>query len=274
VSRYKLREVTFLYFFRNARQFAHTQQRFSISATKCGDCLAKCLQDETCKTCLEKLTELDTRDQAASYRTIVSYESEALKDFSFCVFQKHNVFQCQATIPTIPKVEPLSKWKGREMTEEIARSLLIGHLDDEKAPEVSIAIDTSDGSITQSILPDEMACLPFEGLHKAGHLLEGSMWSQRCIVSFQRNRLSVRAWALSSHTLLMLIHPVVTNSLHKIRQVIREFMVSVMVYCTLKILTHSLVSFRSFMKPPKVETCGMTRYFEYRPWMVEIFGAR
>jgi hypothetical protein len=98
----------------------------------------KCLQDETCKTCLEKLTELDTRDQAASYRTIVSYESEALKDFSFCVFQKHNVFQCKATIPTIPKIKPISEWRGEKVTEEVARSLLIGHLDDEKAVMVSL----------------------------------------------------------------------------------------------------------------------------------------
>jgi hypothetical protein len=44
------------------------------------------------------LTELDTQDQAASYWTIVLYKSEALQDFSFCVFQKHNVYQCQATI--------------------------------------------------------------------------------------------------------------------------------------------------------------------------------
>jgi hypothetical protein len=101
----------------------------------------KCLGNESCKTCLEKLTQLDTRDQAASYRTIVSYESEALKDFSFCVFQKHNVFQCEATIPTIPQVNPISEWRGENLTEEMARSLLIGHLDDEKAPKVSQELD-------------------------------------------------------------------------------------------------------------------------------------
>jgi hypothetical protein len=98
------------------------------------------LQDDTCKACLDKLTKLDTRDQAASYRTIVSYESEALKDFSFCVFQKNNIFQCQATIPTIPKVTPITSWRGQEVTEAVARSLLIGHLDDEKAPKVGIVL--------------------------------------------------------------------------------------------------------------------------------------
>jgi hypothetical protein len=86
---------------------------------------------------LEALTELDTRDQAASYRTIVSYESEELKNFSFCAFQKHNIFQCQATIPIMPKVTPMSTWRGEPLTQEVARSLLIGHLDDDAAPKVS-----------------------------------------------------------------------------------------------------------------------------------------
>jgi hypothetical protein len=107
-------------------------------ATKCGDCLIDCLKDEKCKACLEALTELDTRDQAASYRTIVSYESEELKAFSFCAFQKHNIFQCQAKIPTVPKVTPMANWRGEPLTQEVARSLLVGHLDDDAAPKVSV----------------------------------------------------------------------------------------------------------------------------------------
>ena len=66
---------------RNAKEFV-------AMATKCGDCIGRCLQDEKCAECLNKLTELDTRDQATSYRTIVSYESELLKDFSYCILQK------------------------------------------------------------------------------------------------------------------------------------------------------------------------------------------
>jgi hypothetical protein len=79
---------------------------------------------------------MDTRDQAASYRTIVSYESEILKDFSYCILQKNNIFGCDATIPTFPKVKPLSTWRGKPLTVEAARGLLIAHLDDETAPEV------------------------------------------------------------------------------------------------------------------------------------------
>jgi hypothetical protein len=65
----------------------NAQELYSM-ATKCGDCIGRCVQDEKCKECLDKLTELDTRDQATSYRTIVSYESELLKDFSYCILQK------------------------------------------------------------------------------------------------------------------------------------------------------------------------------------------
>ena len=66
-------------------------QEFYSMVTKCGDCVARCVADEKCKECLDALTELDTTDQVASYRTIVSYESELLKDFSYCILQKNNM---------------------------------------------------------------------------------------------------------------------------------------------------------------------------------------
>ena len=112
-------------------------QEFYAMASKCGDCVVKCLQDETCSKCLQTMTKLDTRDQAASYRAIVSYESELLKDFSFCILQKNNVFNCAATIPTIPQVQPIANWRGKPLTVEAARSILVAHLNDEAAPEVS-----------------------------------------------------------------------------------------------------------------------------------------
>ena len=75
--------------------------------TKCGPCITKCLGDEDCKACITALDEIDTRDQVASYRTVVSYESELLRDFSLCILQKNNIFECSATIPQVPKVEPM-----------------------------------------------------------------------------------------------------------------------------------------------------------------------
>lgn len=99
--------------------------------TKCGDCVAKCIADEKCKECLSALTAIDTRDQVASYRTIVSYESELLRDFSLCILQKNNVFNCDAKIPENPKVLPLKTFRGEPLRAETARRILVGHLDDE-----------------------------------------------------------------------------------------------------------------------------------------------
>eukprot|EP00574_Skeletonema_japonicum_P000066 CAMPEP_0201739508 /NCGR_PEP_ID=MMETSP0593-20130828/45818_1 /ASSEMBLY_ACC=CAM_ASM_000672 /TAXON_ID=267983 /ORGANISM="Skeletonema japonicum, Strain CCMP2506" /LENGTH=577 /DNA_ID=CAMNT_0048233781 /DNA_START=449 /DNA_END=2185 /DNA_ORIENTATION=- len=97
--------------------------------TKCGPCITKCLADENCKACIEALDEIDTRDQVASYRTVVSYESELLRDFSLCILQRNNIFGCSAEVPKIPYVKPLGSFRGKEMTKDIAKGIMIGHLE-------------------------------------------------------------------------------------------------------------------------------------------------
>ena len=120
-----------------------TAKEFVDMISKCGDCVVKCVQDEKCKECLDALTAVDTRDQVASYRTVVSYESELLRDFSFCILQKNNIFQCDAKIPQMPKVAPMETFRGKPLTKEVARSILVGHLDDEKAMDGSERTDIS-----------------------------------------------------------------------------------------------------------------------------------
>ena len=99
--------------------------------SKCGDCIVDCVKDDTCRECLGKLTAVDTRDQVASYRTIVSYESDLLRDFSFCILQKHNIFGCDASIPKLPVVSPITSFRGQPLTKETANAILVGHLDDD-----------------------------------------------------------------------------------------------------------------------------------------------
>lgn len=118
-------------------------KEFYNMITKCGDCVQKCVQDEKCKECLDALTAVDTRDQVASYRTIVSYESELLKEFSFCILQKNNIFGCDAKIPELPQVTPMKTFRGKPLTAEVARCILVGHLDDEKALDGSERTDIS-----------------------------------------------------------------------------------------------------------------------------------
>ena len=71
--------------------FRNANELFSM-VTKCGGCISDCLADENCKACIDALDEIDTRDQVSSYRTVVSYESELLRDFSLCILQKNNIF--------------------------------------------------------------------------------------------------------------------------------------------------------------------------------------
>ena len=97
--------------------------------SKCGPCITKCLADENCAACINALDEIDTRDQVSSYRTVVSYESELLRDFSLCILQKNNIFECDAKIPTVPEVQPMATWRGEEVTTDVARGIMIGHLE-------------------------------------------------------------------------------------------------------------------------------------------------
>lgn len=118
-------------------------QEFYAMISQCGDCVVPCLKDEKCRECIGKLTQLDSRDQATSYRTLVSYESDLLTNFSLCIFTKKNIFQCDAQIPTIPKIQPIQKWRNMPVTEEVGRALLVGHLADAAAPEGSLGTNVS-----------------------------------------------------------------------------------------------------------------------------------
>jgi hypothetical protein len=118
-------------------------QELYMMVDTCGDCITECVKDDKCRECIGKLAAVDTRDQVASYRTIVSYESKLLTDFTFCIMQKNNIFNCDADIPVLPKVAPIATWRGNPLTEEVARSILVGHLDDDAAPEGSLRTDVS-----------------------------------------------------------------------------------------------------------------------------------
>eukprot|EP00560_Eucampia_antarctica_P004442 CAMPEP_0197841776 /NCGR_PEP_ID=MMETSP1437-20131217/46367_1 /TAXON_ID=49252 ORGANISM="Eucampia antarctica, Strain CCMP1452" /NCGR_SAMPLE_ID=MMETSP1437 /ASSEMBLY_ACC=CAM_ASM_001096 /LENGTH=578 /DNA_ID=CAMNT_0043451577 /DNA_START=108 /DNA_END=1844 /DNA_ORIENTATION=+ len=112
----------------------NAQELYSM-VDKCGDCIVKCVQDEECKKCLDALTAVDSRDQVSSYTTLVSYESKLLTDFSCCILQKNNIFNCDAKIPIVPKVAPITSWRGKALTRDDAQQILIAHLADEDAPE-------------------------------------------------------------------------------------------------------------------------------------------
>jgi VDE lipocalin domain len=115
----------------------------SRMVTKCGGCIGRCVADDKCRECIVKLTQVDSRDQVASYQTIVSYESELLRDFSLCILTKNNIFGCDATIPSLPAVAPVRSWRGQPLTEDAARSLMVGHLADPAAHAGGLGLNVS-----------------------------------------------------------------------------------------------------------------------------------
>ena len=118
-------------------------KEFLTMVDKCQDCIQACVADDKCRECIGKLTEIDPRDQVQNYRTITSYESDLLRDFSLCILTKNNVFNCNAEIPTLPQVHPISMWRGKKLTVQDGKDILVGHLDDPSAPDGSMGLDTS-----------------------------------------------------------------------------------------------------------------------------------
>jgi hypothetical protein len=68
------------------------------------------------------------RSQVGSYRVIVSFETPLLEDFSLCILQQNNCFNCDAKIIELPKVRPLASWRGEPLSAKASRQILIGHL--------------------------------------------------------------------------------------------------------------------------------------------------
>ena len=49
---------------------------------------------------------------------IVSYETALLEDFTLCLLQQNNCFNCDAKILERPRVPVLGKWRGEPLTQQ------------------------------------------------------------------------------------------------------------------------------------------------------------
>merc|ERR1712232_793371 len=104
-------------------------EEFKKMADCCGPQIVAALSDPQSKKAIDLLNELDLRDQVGSYRVIVSNETPQLEDFTLCILQQNNCFGCDSPILTKPRVPLLEKWRGKPLTPEGARQIMIGHLD-------------------------------------------------------------------------------------------------------------------------------------------------
>lgn len=67
--------------------------------------------------------------QVCQYRCIVSYETPQMAEFSLCILQKHNCRNLDAKIPVRPDPAPMSSFRGRPLTHEVAEDIFVGWLD-------------------------------------------------------------------------------------------------------------------------------------------------
>nr|KYP67567.1 hypothetical protein KK1_023911 [Cajanus cajan] len=77
---------------------------------------------------LQCLNQCSPVDQVCNYRCIASYESGNLEAFSLCVLQKNNCLELEAEIPDKPCVPPMIKFRGQNMSHEMAEDLFVGWL--------------------------------------------------------------------------------------------------------------------------------------------------
>ncbi|KAJ8758780.1 hypothetical protein K2173_000501 [Erythroxylum novogranatense] len=97
-------------------------------AKNCGPQILNCLLDPDCRKALQCLNNCSPVDQVCNYRCIASYESPNLEAFSLCVLQKNNCLELEAKIPEKPFVPPLAKFRGQDLSHEIAEDLFVGLL--------------------------------------------------------------------------------------------------------------------------------------------------
>lgn len=104
-------------------------QEFRTMVQCCGPEIQAALTHPQSKQAIDLLNDLDLRDQVGSYRVIVSNETPQLEDFTLCILQQNNCFQCDSPILQQPKVPLIEKWRGKPVDAMAARQILLGHLD-------------------------------------------------------------------------------------------------------------------------------------------------
>lgn len=94
----------------------------------CGSQILNCLLDPNCRKALQCLNNCSPVDQVCNYRCIASYESPNLQAFSLCVLQKNNCLGLDAKIPERPYIPPMAKFRGEDLSHEVAEDVFVGWL--------------------------------------------------------------------------------------------------------------------------------------------------
>lgn len=96
--------------------------------SNCREEIFDCLGDPECKAALDCLNGCKGNDQVCSYRCITSHETAKFEKFALCILQKNNCMGNTATAPIYPDPQPMTSFRGQELTHEAAEGIFIGHL--------------------------------------------------------------------------------------------------------------------------------------------------
>jgi len=102
---------------------------FKKMCDKCLPQIKAAMNDPQTKAAIDLLNAVDLRDQVGSYRVIVSNETPQLEEFTLCILQQNDCFNCDAPILDRPKVPVLTEWRGEPLTSRAAEQIFVGHLD-------------------------------------------------------------------------------------------------------------------------------------------------
>ena len=97
--------------------------------SNCREEVFDCLGDPECKAALDCLNGCKGNDQVCSYRCITSHETAKFEKFAQCILQKNNCMGNTATAPVYPDPQPMTIFRGEELTHDAAEGIFIGHLE-------------------------------------------------------------------------------------------------------------------------------------------------
>ncbi|CAM9342803.1 unnamed protein product [Ascophyllum nodosum] len=100
--------------------------------SNCREEVFNCAKNPQCRACISCLEGCPPNDQVCAYRCITSYETESMEKFSLCVLQKNNCMGKSAEIPALPDPTVLARFRGQELTHDVAQDIFVGWLGRER----------------------------------------------------------------------------------------------------------------------------------------------
>ena len=95
-------------------------------AKNCNKQLLACYQNDRCRLSLDCIDGCGLNDQVCTYTCIRSYQNDQFQMLSRCMLHKHNCLGNDATRPELPEVLPMTTFRGKPLTHDVAEQIMQG----------------------------------------------------------------------------------------------------------------------------------------------------